>query len=63
MDVSIVVPFLNEEESLTELYSRIKDAANQENLSFEVCFVDDGSTDKSLEVVKELRQKNSNIRY
>jgi glycosyltransferase involved in cell wall biosynthesis len=62
MDVSIVVPFLNEEESLEELYSRIKEAAENSNLSFEVCFVDDGSTDKSLEVVKNLRKSNSNIK-
>jgi glycosyltransferase involved in cell wall biosynthesis len=62
MDVSIVVPFLNEEESLVELYSRIKEAADKSHLSFEVCFVDDGSTDKSLEVVKDLRKKYSNIK-
>jgi len=62
MDVSIVVPLLNEAESLEELYSRIKEAADNNHLSFEVCFVDDGSTDKSLEVVKNLRKSNSNIK-
>jgi len=62
MDVSIVVPFLNEEESLEELFSRIKEAADNSHLSFEVCFVDDGSTDNSLEVVKNLRKTFSNIK-
>jgi len=62
MDVSIVVPFLNEEESLEELFSRIKEAADNSHLSFEVCFIDDGSTDKSLEVVKNLCKSNSNIK-
>jgi glycosyltransferase involved in cell wall biosynthesis len=62
MDVSIVVPFLNEEESLEELYSRIKEAADNNHLSFEVCFVDDGSTDKSLDVVKNLRKTFDNVK-
>jgi len=62
MDISIVVPFLNEEESLEELFSRIKEAADNSHHSFEVCFVDDGSTDNSLEVVKNLRKTFSNIK-
>lgn len=62
MDVSIVIPFLNEEESLEELFSRIKKTADNSHLSFEVCFVDDGSTDNSLGVVKNLRKTFSNIK-
>jgi glycosyltransferase involved in cell wall biosynthesis len=62
MYVSIVIPLLNEEESLGELYSTISEIADKNNLSIEICFVDDGSTDKSLDVLKELRQNNKNIK-
>ncbi len=62
MDVSIVIPLLNEEESLDELCSRIFQAADENKLSMEICFVDDGSTDKSLDVLKNLRDKNKNIK-
>ena len=62
MDVSIIIPLLNEEESLGELYSKISEVADKNTLSYEICFVDDGSTDKSLDVLKELRQDNKNIK-
>ncbi len=62
MDVSIVIPLLNEEESLGELYSIISEVMDKNSLSYEICFVDDGSTDKSLDVLKELRQNNKNIK-
>lgn len=62
MDVSIVIPLLNEEESLGELYSIISEVADKNNLSIEICFIDDGSTDKSLDVIKELHQNNKNIK-
>lgn len=62
MDVSIVIPLLNEEESLGELYSIISEVADKNNLSIEICFIDDGSTDKSLDAIKELHQNNKNIK-
>lgn len=62
MDVSIIIPLLNEEESLGELYSIISEVMDKNSLSYEICFVDDGSTDKSLDVLKELRQNNKNIK-
>ena len=62
MDISIIIPLLNEEESLGELYSKISEVADKNTLSYEICFVDDGSTDKSLDVLKELRQDNKNIK-
>ncbi len=62
MDISIIIPLLNEEESLGELYSLISEVADKNNLSYEICFVDDGSTDKSLDVLKKLSQDNKNIK-
>jgi glycosyltransferase involved in cell wall biosynthesis len=47
MDVSIVVPLINEDESLPELCSWIESVVTQNNLSYEVILVDDGSTDDS----------------
>jgi glycosyltransferase involved in cell wall biosynthesis len=52
--VSIVIPLLNEEESLRELFSHIKETMRQTNKRFEVVFIDDGSTDKSFKVLTEL---------
>lgn len=62
MDISIVIPFLNEEESLPELTDWIQRVANANHLSYEIIMVDDGSSDKSWQVVEELRKKNSNIK-
>ncbi len=62
MDISIVIPLLNEEESLNELYKRISQVTSENNLSFEICFVDDGSTDNSLGVLKNLQKDNKNIK-
>ena len=45
IDISVVVPLLNEEQSLKELFDKIVDAV--QNYSFEIIFVDDGSTDGS----------------
>jgi len=54
MDVSIVIPLYNEEDSLRELFRWIKYTLEPQNLSFEVIFVDDGSTDGSWKVLQEL---------
>lgn len=58
IDVSIVVPLLNEEESLRELYEWIARVLQQEQRSFEVLFIDDGSTDDSWQVIESLRQEH-----
>ncbi len=55
MDVSIVIPLLNEEESLRELHAWISKVCNQHNLSHEIIFIDDGSKDKSWSVINELK--------
>lgn len=54
-DLSVVIPLFNEAESLTELYQRIVAQTRQCGLSYEVIFVDDGSTDNSWQVIEELR--------
>ncbi|MBO5888305.1 MAG: glycosyltransferase family 2 protein [Bacteroidaceae bacterium] len=58
MDISIVVPLFNEDESLPELFNWIKRVATSHNLSYEVIFVNDGSTDRSWEVIEELQKEN-----
>lgn len=60
MDLSIVVPLLNEEESLEELYFRIKKVCRENNFSYEVWFVDDGSTDNSWGIIKRFCTENEN---
>ena len=53
MDVSIVVPLINEDESLPELCSWIESVVTQNNLSYEVILVDDGSTDDSWDFIEK----------
>ncbi len=62
MQVSVIVPLFNEEESLPELAAWIERVMNANNLSYEVVMVDDGSKDKSWQVVEQLSVKNSNIK-
>ena len=57
LDISVVVPLFNEEESLPELVAGIDRVAHENSLSYEVIMVNDGSTDGSWEVVKELSAK------
>ena len=62
MDVSIVVPLFNEDESLPELCAWIQRVVLANNLSYEIILVDDGSTDNSWEVIESLSISNHNIR-
>lgn len=62
MDISIVISLYNEEESLRELVSWIESVMNREGYSYEVIMVDDGSTDGSWKIVKELADANPSIR-
>lgn len=57
MKLSVVVPLLNEEESLKILFEKIKSVATEQKYELEVIFVDDGSTDNSLSVLKGLHQE------
>lgn len=58
MDLTIIVPLFNEEESLPELFAWIKRVMTAEGYSYEVLFVDDGSTDNSWKVIEELKTQN-----
>ena len=62
MDVSIVIPLFNEDESLTELSAWIERVVNAHQLSYEIIMIDDGSTDNSWEVIEKLRTSNPNIK-
>jgi glycosyltransferase involved in cell wall biosynthesis len=62
MDVSIVVPLFNEEESLPELCSWIERVVNANNLSYEILLIDDGSTDESWSVIETLTTTGTNIK-
>lgn len=62
MDLSIVIPFYNEEESLPELIRWIEQVMQQQGYSYELILIDDGSKDESWNVVKTLREKNAAIR-
>jgi glycosyltransferase involved in cell wall biosynthesis len=62
MDLSLVIPLLNEAESLPELHAWIKKVCEQQSLRYEVIFVDDGSTDNSWEVIEQLRLNDSNVK-
>ena len=55
MDLSVVIPLLNEEESLEELFSRINSVCKTANLSYEIWFVDDGSTDLSWSIIENMK--------
>lgn len=60
--LSLVIPLLNEAESLPELSAWIKKVMDEHNFSYEVVFVDDGSTDESWSVIEQLRAENDNIK-
>lgn len=62
MDISVVVPLFNEDESLPELTAWIAKVMNDNNFSYEIVLIDDGSTDKSWEVIESLREQNDAIK-
>lgn len=62
MDISVVVPLYNEDESLPELYDWIERVMVANNFSFEVIFVNDGSTDRSWEVINELSVRSEHVK-
>ncbi len=61
MNLSIVIPLLNEEDSLEELYSRIKTVCDSNDLTYEIYFIDDGSTDLSWAIIENLAHQNPEI--
>ena len=61
MDISIIVPLYNEEESLPELYAWIVKVAKANDLEYEIIFVNDGSTDNSWQVIEKLAHEDSAV--
>ncbi|MBK8847951.1 MAG: glycosyltransferase family 2 protein [Bacteroidetes bacterium] len=62
MNISIVIPLFNEDESLTELTDWINRVMEKHDFSYEIIYIDDGSTDKSWQVIEELATANNQIR-
>ena len=62
MDISVVVPLLNEAESLPELEAWIRRVMQENGFSYEIVFVDDGSTDNSWAVIQQLSEANPNVK-
>ncbi len=62
MDISIIVPLYNEDESLPELVTWIEQVVNKHNYTFEIIMVDDGSSDDSWKVIKDLSSQKSEIK-
>ncbi len=62
MNLSIVIPLLNEEESLPELCAWIKSVIEKQGFTYEVILIDDGSTDDSWEVIQKIAHENNSIK-
>ncbi|EDP94899.1 glycosyltransferase family 2 protein [Kordia algicida OT-1] len=62
MNISVVIPLLNEDESLQELYAWISRVMEANKYSYEILFIDDGSTDRSWKIIHELSQKHTEVK-
>jgi len=62
MDLSIVIPLYNEDESLPELSAWIERVTTEQQMSYEIIMIDDGSTDNSWYVIETLSKQNANIK-
>jgi len=62
MNISVVIPLLNEKDSLTELYDWIAKVMQSNHFSYEIIFIDDGSTDDSWNIITQLSVKNENVK-
>ena len=62
MDISVVVPLFNEEESIPELFAWIERVMKANGFSYEVIFVNDGSTDRSWEIIEEFQKQSSTVK-
>ncbi|MDH4130042.1 MAG: glycosyltransferase family 2 protein [Spirochaetota bacterium] len=61
-NISIVVPFYNEEENIKNLYHKLKDELEKINISYEIIFIDDGSIDNTYNLMKELAITDNNVK-
>ena len=62
MNISIVIPLLNEQESLPELHQWIVKVMTTHNYSYEIIFIDDGSTDESWQIIEKLSKEDTNVK-
>ena len=62
MNLSIIIPLLNEQESLPELHQWIVKVMTTHNYTYEVIFIDDGSTDNSWQIIADLSKNNPNVK-
>ena len=62
MNISVIIPLLNEEESLKELHDWIVRVMNANDFSYEILFIDDGSTDNSWKIISDLSNENPNVK-
>ena len=62
MNISVIVPLLNESESIPELVAWIKRVMDEHQYTYEVLMIDDGSTDNSWAIIEELHQQNPNVK-
>ena len=62
MDISVVIPLLNEKDSLKELSDSISDVMKSYNFSYEIIFIDDGSSDESWNTIEELSSKSNSVK-
>lgn len=62
MDISVVIPLYNEEESIPELFGWIERVMTENHFSYEVIFISDGSTDRSWDIITELKEKSTCVK-
>lgn len=62
MDISVIIPLFNEEESLPELHAWIKRVMDENGFSYEIIFVNDGSTDRSWNVIEDIQKGNPEVK-
>ena len=62
LDISVVSPVYDEEENIPIIYDKLKNVLNKLNKSYEIIFIDDGSTDNSFKILEKLYNKNKNIK-
>lgn len=62
MDISLIIPLLNEEESLQELHQWISSVMNAHGYSYEIIFIDDGSTDNSWHIIQKITAENTAVK-
>ena len=62
MDISVIIPLLNESDSLSELHSSLKKVMISNSFTYEVIFIDDGSSDDSWDVINRISKENQSIK-